>query len=275
MILIDMHIHSLFSDGTMTPAALARMGRKRHLSVMALTDHDTTAGLQGWLAACRAEGISALTGIELSANARYTLHILGYRISLNDPKMEERLEYVRRCRNERNALICEKLQSLGCGVSLAEAEDEAGSKVVARPHIARVLIKKGFVSSIKEAFDIYLGSGGKAYEPRARLSAEECVELINEAGGVAALAHPSQTQLDDDSLSKLLRKLKDAGLWGIEAVYNCYSPETVYKYMKLGEKFGLLATAGSDFHGANSPGTELGLPVSESFLPWARLGVKI
>lgn len=270
-----MHVHSTCSDGTLSVGAIAKMAKKRHLSLVSLTDHDTTVGLKPFLSACSDVGVSGLSGIELSAEADYTLHILGFRIATDCQKLEARLNYVRECRDARNEKICAKLRDHGFNITFEEAKAISGGQVVARPHIARLMVQKGYVSSNLEAFIKYIGDGGSAYVPRVRLSAEECISLIREAGGLPSLAHPMQTGLNDDELDKLLRRLADAGLWGIEAVYSSHSPEDIYRYLCLAEKFGLCPTAGSDFHGGNSPGIDIGMPVSEDFLPWARLGVKI
>lgn len=275
MILIDMHVHSTFSDGTYSVEALAAAAKRRHLSLLSLTDHDTTAGLPPFKAACEKAGVTSLPGIELSAAAPYTLHILGFRIDAGDAALNERLAYVRRMRDERNETICANLRKLGFDITVAEARELSGGEVVARPHLARLMVQKGFAGSYAEAFSKYIGDGGSAYVPRVRLTAEECVSLITGAGGLPVLAHPYQTGFEGEELERLLARLRDAGLWGLEAVYSSHSAEQIYSYLALAEKFGLYPTAGSDFHGGNSPGIDLGMPVSEDFLPWARLGVKI
>lgn len=276
VILIDMHVHSTYSDGTLPVEVIAKSAKRRHLSLISLTDHDTTAGLAPFASACKSYDIQGLCGIELSAEADYTLHILGYRISPSGtPQLDKALAEIRTHRDERNLEICSKLRKLGLGIEIEEVRALSRGEVVARPHIARLMIQKGYVHSNAEAFIKYLGMGAPAYVPRVRLSPEECVRLIADAGGVAALAHPAQTHLADDALDSLLKRLKGCGLWGIEAVYSGHSPEQIYYFLSLADKYGLFPTAGSDFHGANSPGIDLGMPVSEDFLPWARLGVKI
>ena len=269
-----MHVHSTYSDGTLSVRSIARAAKSRHLSLVSLTDHDTTAGLKPFMSACAEFGISGLTGIELSAEANYTLHILGFRIEPGG-ELEKKLDYIRERRDTRNEKICEKLRGLGFDITVEEAKALSGGQVVARPHIARLMVQKGYVSSNIEAFIKYIGDQGSAYVPRERLSAEECISLIRGAGGLPSLAHPLQTGLDDEDFEKLLKRLTDAGLWGIEAVYSSHSPEDIYRCLGWAEKFGLYPTAGSDFHGGNSPNIDLGMPVSEDFLPWARLGVKI
>jgi len=275
MILIDMHVHSTYSDGSYEVGALVRYAKSRRLSLLALTDHDTTAGISSFLMTCKMLGVNGLTGIELAADEGYTLHILGYRFLENDEKFEKHLEQVREGRDDRNAAMCRKLQSLGMDIPIEEVEAIAGGDVVARPHIASLLRKKGYVRNLQEAFDKYIGAGGSAYVERERLSAEDCIEMIRNAGGLPVLAHPMQTRLDEGSLEKLIRRLKDAGLWGLEAVYATHTPEQTFDLMTIAAKNDLYTTAGTDFHGVYSAGVELGMAVSEDFLPWARLGIRI
>lgn len=275
MILIDMHVHSNYSDGTLSVESIANAAKKRHMAFVSLTDHDTTEGLAPFMSACKEYGVEGLTGIELSADSDYTLHILGFRIDPSNGALQKRLNEIRDHRNARNHRICKKLQELGFDVQIEDVSLLSRGQVVARPHIARLMLQKGYVSSIGEAFTKYIGFGGSAHVSRARLAAEECISLITDAGGLAVLAHPAQSYLEDEKMDRLLRHLKDNGLWGIEALYSGHSPEQTYNYLKLADKFDLYATAGSDFHGSNSHGVDLGVAVSEDFLPWARLGVKI
>lgn len=274
MLLIDMHVHSTFSDGTLSPEQIVSLAKTRGISVLALTDHDTTAGLPSFKKACDEANLASLAGIELSAEAPFVLHILGYRIDHDAARLKGRLEYVRDGRDARNRIMCEKLQALGIDVKYEEVIAAAGGEVAARPHIARLIMRKGYVNSISEAFSKYIGDGAPAYAERVMLSPEECISLITDAGGVAVLAHPQKCRLNFNALEALVMRLKDAGLWGIEAIYGSTPPDLTYNYIKLAEKFGLYTTAGSDFHGGNRAGTELGVPVSEDLLPWARLGVR-
>jgi predicted metal-dependent phosphoesterase TrpH len=275
MILIDMHVHSNYSDGTLSVDSIVKAAKKRHLAFVGLTDHDTTDGLGPFMSACKQYGMEGLAGIELSADSDYTLHILGFRIDRSNAALQKKLYEIRDHRNARNHRICKKLQDLGFDIQIEEVTVLSRGQVIARPHIARLMMQRGYVSSMGEAFTKYIGYGGSAHVERMRLSAEECISLINDAGGLAVLAHPAQTYLEDDKMDRLLSHLKNNGLWGLEALYSGHSPEQIYHYLKMADKFDLYPTAGSDFHGTNSHGVELGVAVSEDFLPWARLGVKI
>ena len=275
MIRIDMHVHSIYSDGTYTPDALACAAKARGLTFITLTDHDTTDGLLDFDIACRRHGVQSLNGVELSAEAPYTLHILGYRLKPGTRALERRLEFIREHRNQRNLEICRKLREHGLDIVYADVAAEAHGFVIARPHIARALMKKGYVSSIGEAFAKYLSGGTPGYVQRERLTPRECIELIIEAGGLPVLAHPAQTKLTGRDFEDLICRLKDYGLWGIEAKYSKNSVYQNYDYMQEAKRFGLYPTAGSDFHGQPGQTIQLGIDVDENLLPWARLGLSI
>lgn len=273
MILVDMHVHSTYSDGVYSVEQLARRAKQRGLSLFALTDHDTIDGLPSFLRECGCWGVPALTGVELATDEPFTLHILGYRIDPHDRKLAEALADLRRLRGARNAVVCEKLRKLGMDITLQEVEAEADGEVVGRPHIASVMLRKGYVTTSRQAFDKYLKLGSPAYVRRDLMSAEACISLIRNAGGLPVMAHPYQTNLEDSRLKRLISRLKDAGLWGIETVYPGYSAEQMFELMRIAGKYSLFTTAGSDFHNGKN-GFEIGMSVSEDFLPLARLGVR-
>lgn len=266
MRIIDLHTHSIFSDGTLSPSDLAVRARLRRVEVLSLTDHDTTEGLPEFLEACSREKIRGITGVELSAEAPYTLHILGYNIGLASEELEGKLCYIRRKRTERNRQMCQKLTDLGIPVSMDEVSRESGGEVVARPHFARVLVRKGLVPDIRTAFRDYLGDGAPGVVPKVRLSAQECIEAISSAGGVAVLAHPVQTGLDEERLEELLLQLKGGGLWGLECFSSHHDSQTIFRCLKMASRLDLQPTAGSDFHGGNRPGVDLGIPVSDELI---------
>ena len=272
MLKIDLHTHSRCSDGLFSVSQLVKKGKRDGVLVMSLTDHDTIKGVPDFVRECNEHGISPLTGIELSAQSRHTLHILGYRISLASQDLAVALEDVRQKRDERNLLVCEKLQKLGFDLTMEDIKSEASGDVVARPHFARVLVRKCGVSDIATAFRIYLGDGRPAYAPRKGLSAGECIEVIRKAGGVAVLAHPQQMRLQGDAQLKLVEHLKEDGLWGIECISPHHTKSDATYYLDLAKRMDLFPTAGSDFHGA--PSTSLGVKVEDNFLPWARLGIR-
>jgi predicted metal-dependent phosphoesterase TrpH len=273
---IDLHLHSSFSDGIFSPDDLVRELRAKRVSIASLTDHDTSDGVGRFLARCRKASIKGVAGVELSAAHDGVLHILGYRFDIENEALRSALAQNRKARDARNVLICEKLRELGFNITLQEAEayagaDGGGRSAVGRPHIARVLWNKGYVPNVKAAFDRYLGRGAEAYVPRPLLSAEECIRLIREAGGLAVLAHPRQTTPDLDDLPPVVSRLKSGGLWGLE----CWSPGNsateIYRCLEIAASFGLAPTAGSDFHGGGHSTAAAGVVVREDLLPWAHL----
>ena len=275
MIFIDMHCHSNFSDGKETPTWLAKRAKHRGVSFMALTDHDTIDGVAEFCHEAKHLGIRTTTGIEFSAEPPFdgTLHILAFRF---DPKNEKILSLVPRLaemREERNRQIAIKLQKLGYNITLEEVEQESGCGVVARPHFARLLAKKGLVKSEKDAFTCFLMRGAAAYVDRRRLTIDECFNIIKSAGGLPVLAHPVQCRLCDDKLDKFVAELKEKGLWGLEVFYGTNTVETTKKHLELARRYNLVTTAGSDFHSLNSHNhaKDIGISVEENTMPWAKV----
>ena len=269
--MIDLHVHSTASDGTCTPEELAELGRP--FTVMALTDHDNTDGCARFLAACRSLGVGGvrLPGIELSVDpgAGYRqFHMLGLGIDLDAPCLAGFLARIRAGREERNVRMVERLTALGLPVTMDEVRRHAGGEIVARPHIARVLVEKGYAKSLNDAFARYVGKGGLAYVSRYRPSQEEAIEVIHAAHGAAVMAHPRFWTSDARLLAEGFARLKDLGLDGVEAVYQANLPLETPMHLRLARAAGLAVTAGSDFHGANKSAITLGMDVEdeESFL---------
>ncbi len=253
-------MHSTCSDGTYSPADLVRQAEAAGLTHMALTDHDTVEGLAEARAQAEAEGIAFLGGLEISAEFQPgTMHILGYGFREDDPALLDRLGYVQRCRAERNPKIAENLRRLGMDVTMAEVEAASGGGLVGRPHFAQVLMAKGYVESRQEAFDRFLAKGRPAYVNKVRLSPEESVAAIRNAGGAAVLAHPLQLKTRNKTeLDRIVRGLVDAGLRGIECHYRNHEEADTERFLGLAKKYNLVPTGGSDFHGTNRPGIHLG-----------------
>jgi len=266
-LLIDLHVHSTASDGTLSPSNLASKAKEKGISLLSLTDHDTTGGLKEFERACVVNKLAGLSGIELSAEHHCIVHILGYGFDYDDPLLQKALATIRMHRHERNVAICEKLRSLGVEITLEEVARESKGEVIARPHIAKVLLRKGYVSDIKEAFVKYLGRSAPAYVARKTLSPERCIALINNVKGLSVLAHPGEMRLTFDELEKLLEKLKSFGLWGLECYSSHHRAEDIFSFLKLADKFDLQPTAGSDFHGSIRPGFEMGIDVPNHMVP--------
>ncbi len=266
--MIDLHVHSVYSDGSDTPEELIALAEERGLTAMALTDHDTVGGIEPLLHAASTSSIEPVPGIELSAEcARGTMHILGYFIDPACPELLEKIEKVRAGREERNMEILKKLNKLGYVLMWSDVEKQAGCDVVGRPHFADALVERGLVKSRKAAFDLLLAKGRPAYIERYRFTAAECIRLIRSAGGVPVLAHPATIYLPDDQLKGLVMGLKKQGLGGIEAYYAEYKPENIDKFCAWAKELDLICTGGTDYHGTNTPDLKLGTGFGQLRVP--------
>jgi predicted metal-dependent phosphoesterase TrpH len=274
MSFVDLHSHSTASDGTLPPEEVVRLAKAANLSGLSLTDHDTIAGIATASAEAKILGIDFLPGIEISAAFPHpgTLHILGYGIDPNSPVLHDLTRQLIDARDNRNPRIIAKLNELGILITMDEVEAEAHgalprpgtllpgtSPVIGRPHIAAVLLKKGYVTSIKQAFDKYLGQGAPAFFDKERLSPERAFDLIRQSRGLAVLAHPLQIRAQNDAqLDRTIKDLVDMGLVGIEVIHSDHDAAWVEKCTRLAERYNLLKTGGSDFHGSNKKDIKLG-----------------
>ncbi len=257
--MIDLHMHSIFSDGSMTPEELIAEGVKSGLKGMALTDHDTVAGVARFLAAAEQAGMPALTGVEVSADVETgTLHILGYGIDVQNRMLQEHLRWIREGRDERNREILHKLNRMGIRITMEEVSRYAGADVVGRPHIAQALIAGNHARDKRDAFDRFLARGKPAYAERRRLESGSTLELIRLAGGVPVVAHPFTLKRAPRELKQFFSDLKGQGLGGIEVYYSEHTADMQKAFAALAKELGLLMTGGSDYHGAMSPGIHMG-----------------
>ncbi len=266
---VDFHTHSTASDGTRSPAEVVALANEIGLAAVALTDHDTTAGLdEARTAAAKLAELRFVPGVEVSARfAGGTMHILGLGIDEAAPVLRELLASFVDARNERNPKILKKLQALGVGIAMddvlaaAESFDPGRRRVIGRMHIAQAVVAKGFAQSVADAFVRYLGDDAAAFVDKERLEAREVIEAIVDGGAHAVLAHPVQLNLGDgEEFEALVRRLADAGLGGIEVYHPNHSPEQTRRYLDLARRLGLMVSGGSDFHGQAKPGVNLGRP---------------
>ncbi|HNX13556.1 MAG TPA: PHP domain-containing protein [Oscillospiraceae bacterium] len=269
--MIDLHTHSTCSDGSMTPKELIDHAKKCGLEAVALTDHDTADGVKEALERGAEIGIEVVPGIELSAQSETETHILGYFIGIDHPALTEALVKIKETRAIRSRRNCEKLRALGYDVTMAEAEQVAGGEMLCRAHFARVLVDKGYMPSVKVAFDTLLANGKPAYDDTQYLTATQAVELISEIGGMAFLAHLHLTRKPDDVLEKFVLELKEAGLAGIEGYYTEYTPELQEKYHAMAKRLGLLISGGTDFHAAMKPHISIGVGLGDMNIPYSVL----
>lgn len=257
--MIDLHFHSTFSDGSLTPTELVKRADSLGLVGLSLTDHDCTYGVPEFMEALKGTDIIGISGVELSIEVpKGTFHLLGYMFDIEDSQFQEVLAGIRGGREARNVHILTKINELGMHMTWEEVEELAGEGVVGRPHFAQVMINKGYVSNKQKAFDKYLAKGKPAYFDRIRLSPLDGIKAIRDAGGVAVLAHPMTLALSGDRLFKYISDLKDNGLQGIEVYYPEHSDNLINIYKDIAKRLDLLATGGSDFHGDLNPNIELG-----------------
>jgi predicted metal-dependent phosphoesterase TrpH len=256
---IDLHTHTTFSDGSCSPTELIELATQQGLDILAITDHDTTEGLPEALEATKDLSLELIPGIELSAQFQNReMHILGYFINLTDPQFQARLEDLRSTRIERIHHILARLNSLGIDISVEDVQRTSGTGTIGRPHIAQVMLAKGHVKSMKEAFEQWLGSRGKAYVQRAVPEAHEIIEWITDAGGIPILAHPYWEGFNKEDSATACQTLVEQGLQGLEVFYGTFSARHISFNLGLAKRFDLLMTGGSDFHGTFKPDNALG-----------------
>lgn len=286
----DLHMHSTVSDGTDQPETLGRLAKLAGVDAIALTDHDTTAGLEACAQGCAEVGVAFVPGIEVSADPgplmasgndanrsvadtnvirRGTLHILGLFVRHDDVLLAEISEQMKEARDSRNPAIVEKLQDLGIEISYDEVmslAQEQGTAIIGRPHIGQVLIDKGCVTDMTDAFKQYIGQGGQAFVRRDRLAPADAIHAIHHAGGLAVLAHPVQLHYETDyQLELIVTRLKEIGLDGIEVRHSDHDARHIVQFAALAQKLDLFTSGGSDYHGTrkNVRLGQSGVPFSE------------
>lgn len=255
----------------MTPAELVKHAAQNGLAAIALTDHDTVSGVEEAVEAGERYGVEVVPAIEFSVKSKTETHILGYFIDIHNQALKEILSEIIEKRIERNVMTAQLLQNLGFDVALEEAASLAPGGIVGRAHFARVMLNKGYVSSVKEAFEKYLSSGKPAYFGNQKLEAKTAIEAIHSAGGVAFLAHPHLIKISDESLEKFLIELKSYGLDGLEGYYTDYDEEMQEKFQAMAKRHGLNLSGGTDFHAAMKPHISIGKGTGNMAIPYSVL----
>ena len=259
----DLHLHSTVSDGRLTPAALVRLAAEKGLSVIAITDHDSVGGIDEAIVAAQPfPALKVIPGVELNTDiANGEVHILGYFIDHQSQELKQTLYSLRQSRSQRARQMIAKLDKLGIHVDWERVKQIAGDGSIGRPHIALAMQEQGYISHLQEAFNKYIGRRGPAYVERKRLTPVAAVQLVVRGGGLPVLAHPASLE----HLDELLEQLKRAGLVGLEAYYNGYSQPTIDWLVRIADKYGLIITGGSDFHGL---GDDNEAPIGGVDVPW-------
>ncbi len=256
---VDLHLHSTASDGGDAPADVVKQAAAAGLTTIALTDHDNLDGIAEARAGAREHGIDLIPGSELSVEwTGGAMHMLVYFLEPGPGPLQDRLGELQEGRRQRNLRVADILGDLGFDITYDEVVEEAEGRGIGRPHFAAVMVRKGYVRSIQEAFDLYLGAGKPAYAERVRLDYLDAIALARASGAVPVVAHPHTIGVSADDYAQAFRELADAGVMGIEAHYSEYAPEMRRHLASLAAEHGLVATGGSDYHGRFKPSTSIG-----------------
>lgn len=273
---IDLHIHSSASDGSLSPLEILQRAQGLQLKAIAITDHDTVAGSRAARRLGIPPNLDFLTGVEISAapppgfTVSGSFHILGYGFRLDHPELNDALEKQQAARKNRNPEILRRLGALGCIITPEELTAGFPGAQIGRPHIAQMLVRKGYVKTIDEAFDRYIGKGKPAYVEKYRLSCASAIERIQTAGGISVLAHPCLLKMKNaTAFEGMIFSLKEMGLRGLEVYYPEHSRQQTDDYRAIAARHGLLMTGGTDFHGAINPEIEMGYGTGSFFVPYS------
>ncbi len=266
---IDLHVHSTASDGTLTPAELVAEAKKADLSAFALTDHDTVAGIAEAKKEANNYDIELIPGVELSTEYKEKeVHMVGLFLDETNPDLLSHLEKFRDNRDNRNQKMYIKLQEAGFPVTEEALRAMFPDAVLTRAHIARFLLEHGYIKTISEAFEKYIGDGCRCYVAREKITPQESIGLIHAAGGAAVLAHPILYHMSDARLRELISDCKSCGLDGIESIYSTYQRGEEQYIRRLAKEYDLKLSGGSDFHGSNKPHIKLGSGMGHLFVPY-------
>lgn len=271
---VDLHTHSTRSDGSYTPAELVDYAVAKGLRAVALTDHDTIDGLSEAVDRARALSLAGQPSVEVVPGIEFStkyeskdIHIVGLYISWHEPAFQARLQEFVDSRVSRNVKMCQNLRADGIDITFEKLQAQNPGAVITRAHYASYLLEHGYVKSHQDAFARYLGDHTKYFIPREKVTPAQAVALILGAGGIPILAHPPLYHMSPDGLEHLVFSLKDEGLMGIEVFYSSYTGQDERDMRRLAAKYDLLLSGGSDFHGANKPGLDLGTGYGKLFVP--------
>ena len=262
---IDLHVHTMESDGTETPREVVEYAVAQGLKAIAITDHDTVLGCREAMAAGEELGVEVVPGIEFGTKYGIAVHMLGYYMDLDAPALTQMTRSIVEDRDTRNEKTVKLMQENGIDVSYAQLKERYG-EVIGRPHFARVLMEAGLATDVQDAFSRLLGKGMKYHQYRHTLEIHEVIECIVNSGGIAVLAHPFQYKKNDAELRELIEHCMSFGLKGMECRYSGYTQEQTSYLEALADEYGLIKTGGSDFHGDNKPRIKLGTGINEDLV---------
>jgi predicted metal-dependent phosphoesterase TrpH len=271
---VDLHIHTTASDGKFTPEQIVNKSAESGLIYIAICDHDSIEGVApAQVAAANYSGFTVISGVEINTDIpEGELHILGYLMDCNNQELRTNLERLRYSRIDRARKMIQKLHKMGVNIDYERVQEIAGTGSIGRPHIAQAMQEKGYINNFKEAFIKYISRGGPAYVERDKISPVGAIQLILNAGGIPVLAHP----LTSNNYEPIIAELKSEGLAGIEVYYNNYSPDQIHELLRIAEKYDLISTGGSDFHGLDTLNesplgtTEVPLEIAQRLISLAR-----
>jgi hypothetical protein len=274
---IDLHVHSTASDGTLSPRQIVEQAQAIGLSALAITDHDTIDGVAQALACGIPPALEFISGVEISAappgNFPFSgsFHILGYGIALDHAPLNQVLNKLQKARENRNPLIVKRLSEMGMPITFRELTLSAGGEgQIGRPHIAQVMVNRGYVTSIDDAFDRFIGTAKPAYVDKYRVACHEAIRLIQNAGGIAVLAHPFLYRHHGTrQLEEMIKELVQMGLKGVETYYPEHREDDTRLFKSLADRYGLIQTGGTDFHGAIKKELQMGIGAGDFCVPFA------
>ena len=267
--MIDLHCHTTASDGSYTPIQLVELAKARGIAAIAVADHDTLDGLSEAIATGEANNLCVIPAIELSVNTTWgSLHLLGYFPQPNPKNVAERINHIQSFRERRNPIIAEKLHALGIPINLEDVIGAAGGQVIGRPHFAKVMVEMGVVSCPQKAFDKYLKKGAPAYVDRDRLDLQEAIQLIKADHGIPVLAHPGLIPIAADyDIEHIVKSFTDMNGGGVEAYSPAHTKSFTTLMVDLANRYHLLVTGGTDFHGEMKPKLQLGIGEGDFLVP--------
>ena len=267
--IVDLHTHTTESDGSFTPEELIAEAKRVGLSAIAITDHDSISGIKKATLLADELGIELIPGVELSTDYNgKEVHVVGLYVNDEDEYFLTKIKEFKENRDSRNAIMVENLQKEGFAITMEELTAENPDCVITRANIARFLYEHGMIPTIQTAFEKYIGDNCKCYVNRFKITPMDGVRLIKKAGGTAILAHPLLYHMSDSTLQKMVDKMKESGLDGIEAIYCTYTPAEERQMKQFAKENGLLISGGSDFHGTTKPKLELGTGYGKLYIPY-------